>query len=228
MPRAKQGSRKSLGGGAVVIQAAKHEVLHFQDHAGQSYLVRPTFPQATKAVPKLGIQLYLLGSRTETAVQEIAKRFLGCEAIHGWRGMQWPRVDAYSSFDTIKNYIEHHRREKAFRKSAIKEMKRSEVTGLSEEDAAAKLRTKIRGREPLPQIVPNWCPLEAIWNEIEFKHRYRSWIIVIPEDHLSWEDVTEKGLLSVRFDLDGTPAMNTFGWDGQYNGSCELPGDNVT
>ncbi|CAH0023973.1 unnamed protein product [Clonostachys rhizophaga] len=227
MPRAKQGPRKSLGGGAIVKQAPKHEVLHFKDHAGQSYSVRPTFPRATKAVPKLGLQLYLLGSRTEPAVQELARRFLGCEAIHGWRGMHWPRVDAYSGFETVESCIEHHRREKTFRKSAIKEMKRSETAGLSEEDAAEKLRTKIRGREPLPHIVPTWCPSEAFWNEIEFKHRYRSWIIIIPEDRLSWEDVMEKGLLSVRFDLDVTPAMHTFCWDGQYNEPCELPGDNV-
>ncbi|CAH0053550.1 unnamed protein product [Clonostachys solani] len=228
MPRAKQGPRRSLGGGAIAKQGPRHEILQFKDHAGQSYLVRPTFPRATKAVPKLGIQLYLLGSRTEPAVQELAKRFLGCEAIHqGWRGMHWPRVDTYSGFDTVESCIEHHRREKAFRKSASEEMKRSEVAGLSEEDAAEKMRTKIRGREPLPHIVPTWCPSEAFWNEIEFRHRYRSWIIVIPEDRLSWEDVMEKGLLSVRFDLDVTPAMHTFCWDGQYNEPSELPGDNV-
>ncbi|VUC20090.1 unnamed protein product [Clonostachys rosea] len=227
MPRAKQGPGKSLGGGTTVRQAPVHETLNFQDHAGKNYLVRPTFPRATKAVPKLGIQLYLLGICDESAVQDFAKRFLGCEAIHGWRGMHWPRVDTYSGFDTVESCIEHHRREKTFRKNAIEEMKRGEVAGLSEEDAAEKMRTKIRGREPLPHIVPTWCVSEAFFKETEFKHRYRSWIIVIPEDRRSWEDVIEKGLLSVRFDLDVTPAMHTFCWDEQYNEPSELPGDNI-
>ncbi|KAJ3523422.1 hypothetical protein NM208_g12458 [Fusarium decemcellulare] len=204
-------AKKSVGGKAprkILRGGATHR--QFQDHAGRPYTVVAGFPGPQHIVVKLGIQLYFLGSPSPSP-EAFGDKFLNSDAISGWGNAcnYWPRVDVYTGFGSVEECIEHHHREKAFRKRAIEEMRRDAVVGLSEEDAAEKLATEVQGKEPLPHIVPSWCPSERFWTSYCSDDRYRSWILVVPEDRHSWEDVIEKGLLQVRFDLDVTPLMET-------------------
>jgi hypothetical protein len=82
--------------------------------------------------------------------------------------------------------------------------------GLDEEEAQEVLLTKVRGKEPLPHIIPTWFPSEKFLRDYDTGGRHRSWILVLPEECRTWEDVEEKGLLSVKFDLDVTPMMEIY------------------
>jgi hypothetical protein len=96
---------------------------------------------------KLGIQLYCLGSPSPSP-EALGDKFLSCPAIRGWGNARnwWPRVDVYTNFGSIEECVEHHRREKAFRKAAVEEMRRDAVAGLSEELAYEKLISEVRGK----------------------------------------------------------------------------------
>ncbi|CAG9987069.1 unnamed protein product [Clonostachys byssicola] len=227
MVRTKQTARKFTGGRAprkqLSSKARRNLPRQFHDHAGRAYTVLCPFATSGRSVQKLGIQLYLLGERTDSEIEAFAEKFIHCAGIEGWANASnyWPRVDAYAGFKTVEECIEHHRKEKKFRKAAIENMRRDAVAGLSEEAANEKLLNEIRGREPLPHIIPSWCPSDAFWREGDYKDRYRSWIIVVEADRLSWEDVVERGLLQVRFDLDVTPQMVTESWcEGVDTDSC--------
>ncbi|CAG9955332.1 unnamed protein product [Clonostachys rosea f. rosea IK726] len=230
MVRTKQIARKSTGGRAPRKQlGSKSKAMwnlpqQFHDHAGRAYTVLCPFSMSGRSVQKLGIQLYLLGERTDSEIEAFAKKFIHCDGIGGWGNASnyWPRVDTYAGYKTVEECIEHHRKEKKFRRAAIEEMRRDAVAGLSEEAANEKLHSEIRGREPLPHIVPSWCPSDAFWREGDYKDdRYRSWIIVVEADRLSWENVVERGLLQVRFDLDVTSQMLTESWwEGLDADSC--------
>lgn len=176
---------------------------HFSDHAGGNYTAVHTATSPHATPPKLGVQVYHLGDPKSTTA--VAEGLLCCDAIRAFD--REARCDVYIGFETIEACIEHHRREKTFRADAIKNMRREAVAGLSGDDAHEKLIDEIRGRQPLPHIVPTWCSSVKFWNEGQSGDRYRSWIIVIPEDRRSWEDVVDKGLLYVEFDRDITQEM---------------------
>ncbi|KAF4978615.1 hypothetical protein FZEAL_5018 [Fusarium zealandicum] len=180
------------------------------DHAGHDYAVVNDSSSPYNSIIKLGIQIYCLGS-PKAGPEELRYSFLNSETIGDWGDASHyrPHVDVYTEFGTVEACIEHHHREKVFRKEAVRQMRQDAVKGLSEEKAAEKLITEIGGKEPLPHIVPYWCPSEKFWREGYYEERYRSWILVIPEDRSSWEEVEERGLLQVKFDLDVTPMMET-------------------
>jgi hypothetical protein len=175
---------------------------------------------------KLGIQLYCFGSPSPSP-EALGDKFLSCPAIRGGGNARnwWPRVDVYTNFGSIEECVEHHRREKAFRKAAVEEMRRDAVAGLSEELAYEKLISEVRGKEPLPHIVPSWCPSAKFWNDDDLGSRYRSWVLIMPEGCISWDDIVERGLLQVSFDLDITPAMETQMLDLEMEEDTLLEGD---
>ncbi|KAF5966632.1 hypothetical protein FBULB1_11551 [Fusarium bulbicola] len=204
------GRRLSTGGAApykVFIGKSYHG--EFKDHAGRHYDVVASRAGPNAAIVKLSIQLYCLG-KPKFNPHGMGSSLLHSDAVMGWGNARnhWPRIDVYTGFDTVDECIEHHRREKAFRKEAIKKMKDEVVMGLSEAEAKEKLATEIQGKEPLPHIVPSWCEsarfVENRWWDGD---RYRSWIFIIPTERSSWEDVIDHGLLQVKFDLDVSPAM---------------------
>ncbi|KAM0266775.1 hypothetical protein ACHAPA_006552 [Fusarium lateritium] len=186
----------------------------FNDHTGRSYdaITAHEYGPNTK-IPKLSIQLYCLG-QPEFTPFEIGTALLGSDAIQGWGNARnwWPRCDVYTGFKDVDECVEHHRQEKSFRRKAVENMRQEAVAGLSEEDAHEKLVTEIRGKEPLPHIVPSWCESTKFVDSWE-RDRYKSWIFVIPEDRHSWEDVIDQGLLQVKFDLDVSPEMFIDFWD---------------
>ncbi|KAM5344323.1 hypothetical protein ACJ41O_012860 [Fusarium nematophilum] len=213
MARTKTSARKSTGGKPtklarkVIHQGPYYR--HFEDHRGQTYTVVTPYFHSSKAISKLSVQLYFLGKPTPSP-EVFGDKFLSSD---GFSLDRTPRVDVYTDFGSVEECIEHHRREKAFRRKAVEQMRQDAAAGLSEEAAAEKLATEIRGREPLPHIVPTWCVSERFWRESYSSNRYRSWILVVPEDRSSWEDVVEKGILQVSFDLDVAPMMETDQWD---------------
>ncbi|KAF5567377.1 hypothetical protein FPHYL_3280 [Fusarium phyllophilum] len=202
--------RLSTGGAApykVFIGKSSHG--EFKDHTGRHYDVVTSRAGPNAAIVKLSIQLYCLG-KPEFDPHDMGSSLLYSDAVEGWGNARnhWPRVDVYTGYDTVEECIEHHRREKAFRKKAIRKMKDDAVTGLSEAKARAKLATEIQGKEPLPHIVPSWCEsAKFVENRWSIGDRYKSWIFVIPTGRSSWEDVIDHGLLQVKFDLDVSPAM---------------------
>ncbi|KAI5459584.1 hypothetical protein BGZ63DRAFT_360470 [Mariannaea sp. PMI_226] len=210
MARSRQTARKSLGGRAPRKIPPGPHAHHFPDHAGRSYTVVTRFPNQAISIPKLGIQLYCLGNPSPSP-EALGEKLLWSDAIAGWGNARnyWPRVDVFTGFSTIEECVAHHRQEKTHRKAAIREMRQKAVAGLSEEDAQEKLVSEIRGKEPWPHIVPTWCPTEQFWREYDFRGRYRSWILVATSDRLTWDNITDKGLTLVRFDLDVTPAMES-------------------
>lgn len=125
----------------------------------------------------------------------------------------WPRVDVHTGFESVEDCIEHHRLEKKFRETATEEMRRAAVQGLSESAAEEKLRTEICVQQPLPHIVPTWCRSSRNWTWHDKGDRYKSWILVMPPGCSSWQDVVDKGLIQVKFDLDVTPDMETVSFD---------------
>ncbi|KIL86919.1 hypothetical protein FAVG1_09472 [Fusarium avenaceum] len=182
----------------------------FNDYTGRSYDVITAWEYGPNTkIPKLSIQLYRLGQPKSTPF-EMGLALLQSDAITGWGNARnwWPRCDVYTGFKNVEECVEHHRQEKSYRRKAVEEMRQKAVVGLSEEDAHEKLVTEIQGYEPLPHIVPSWCESAKFVNSWD-TDRYKSWIFVIPEDRHSWEDVIEKGLLQVKFDLDVSPEMFT-------------------
>ncbi|KAF5022463.1 hypothetical protein F66182_5499 [Fusarium sp. NRRL 66182] len=212
MVRQKKTSRKSTHGLKIKQRRALRIYYpnrsDFKDHAGRRYnLVAKSYNENThRTIIKLSIQLYCLGTPKFSA-HDIGKSLLCSKAVENWSNYK-PRVDVYTGFSDVEACIEHHRREKAFRRQAVKTFRQEAVAGLSEEAAAEKLVTEIKGREPLPHIIPTWCASSKSdwWRSMD---RYRSWILVIPETRSSWEDVIDNGLLQVKFDLDATPEMFT-------------------
>lgn len=206
--RTKQTARKATGGRAprLILPTADD----FQDHSGRHYTVVNGRRNSSRGIFKLSIQLYCLGSPSPSS-EALGGKFLSCPAISGWGNARnwWPRVDVYTDFGSIEECVEHHRREKAFRKAAVEETRRKAVAGLSEEAAYEKLISQVQGKEPLPHIVPSWCPSAKFWNDYDLRARYKSWILIMPEGCISWDDVLERGLFRVSFDLDISPAMET-------------------
>ncbi|KAF5979326.1 hypothetical protein FCOIX_5382 [Fusarium coicis] len=202
--------RKSTGGTAPYkVFIGKHSYGKFKDHAGRHYDVVASRAGPNAAIVKLSIQLYCLGE-PRFDPHGMGSSLLHSDAVVGWGNARnhWPRIDVYTGFDTVEECIEHHHREKAFRKEAIKKMKDDAVTGLSEAEAKETLATKIQGKEPLPHIVPSWCEsARFVENRWWVGDRYRSWILAIPAERSSWEDVIDNGLLQVKFDLDVSPAL---------------------
>jgi hypothetical protein len=221
--RTKQTARKATGR---LPKAKDSTPVHLQDHAGRPYTVVDGHRDSSPGIFKLGIQLYCLGNpKPSPAV--LGDKFLSCKAISGWGNARnwWPRVDVHTDFDSVEECVEHHRREKAFRKAAVEEMRRNVVEGLSEEAAYEKLKSEVRGSEPLPHIVPSWCPSAKFWNDCNFGSRYRSWVLIMLKGCTSWDDVIENGLLHVSFDLDITPAMETKTLDLDMEEDTLLEGD---
>ncbi|KAH7161502.1 hypothetical protein EDB81DRAFT_784935 [Dactylonectria macrodidyma] len=218
--------RKSTGGKAPRRIPPGPHYHNFEDHAGRTYAVARGGPGPIATLAKLGIQLYCLGT-PHPSPEALGNSFLNCDAMIGAgnaRG-RWPRVDVYSDFSNIDECIEHHRREKVFRKQAVQDMKQKAVAGLSEEDAHEKLINEVRGKEPLPHIVPTWCESEKFWSQYRSSDRYRSWIFVMPEGCQSWEDIIEKGIYKVDFDLDVNPATETEMYDGDLDEDTLLEGE---
>ncbi|KAF9771834.1 hypothetical protein IL306_010500 [Fusarium sp. DS 682] len=202
--------RLSTGGATpykVLVQ--RHDHGTFKDHADRPYNVVSYMTGPNAAIVKLGIQLYCLGN-PEFDPHDMGSALLNSHAVMGWGNARnhWPRVDVYTGFGNVEECMEHHRREKVFRKNAVEKMKKDAVAGLSETEAKEKLATEIQGKEPLPHIVPSWCEsakfVEDRWSVGD---RYKSWIFVIPAERSSWEEVIEDGLLQVKFDLDISTAM---------------------
>ncbi|KAF4993092.1 hypothetical protein FGRMN_6707 [Fusarium graminum] len=217
------GRRLSTGGQRPYRVYPGHR--HFNDHAGRSYdVITSSETGPNHKIPKLSIQLYCLGEPKYTAA-EVGVALLNSDAVEGWGNARnyWPRCDVYAGFKSVEECIEHHRQEKDFRSKAVQKMREEAVAGLSEEDAYEKLVTEIQGIEPLPHIVPSWCP------SVEFRRNsendcYKSWIFVIPGDRDSWEDVVDKGLLQVKFDLEVSPEMLTDEWDDCVESDLEKEG----
>ncbi|SCV49489.1 uncharacterized protein FFB14_10923 [Fusarium fujikuroi] len=203
--------RPSTGGAApykVFIGKSSHG--EFKDHAGRHYDVVTDRAGPNAAIVKLSIQLYCLG-KPEFDPHAMGSSLLNSRAVVSWGNARnhWPRVDVYTGFDTVEECMEHHRREKAFRKDAAKKMKDDAVTGLSKAEAEKLLATKIQGKEPLPHIVPSWCEWPRfVGDGRNVGDRYKSWIFLIPAGRSSWEDVIHHGLLQVKFDPDVSPAMS--------------------
>ena len=206
----------------------------FTDHQGHTYQTiggsqgyftdNQTFIKT--AISKLSIHLYILNatpSDSSLAI-DLASRLKSSEAIAGWGNARnyWPRVDVYYSngFSTPEACIDHHREEKIYRQNAIIEQRRKvtieedDGTNLSESELEEVVTSKIRGRQPLPHIVPTWCCSREFWNENSPSayQRYRSWILVVQKDCKTWADVVEKGLLLLQFDRDVYPEMETTTW----------------
>lgn len=134
-----------------------------------------------------------------------------------------PRVDVYSPQPSIEACIEHHRAEKAYRASSKDDFRRKVAADaaaaageVEDGETAQQALLKLGGREPLPHIVPTWCVSAAFWNKDRhrFQERYRSFIMVVPEECSTWVDVEEKGLWLVKFDQDVSPAMEIDAGDG--------------
>ncbi|KAH7151747.1 hypothetical protein B0J13DRAFT_522090 [Dactylonectria estremocensis] len=222
----KRARRKSTGGKAPRKIGPGPHYHNFQDHAARTYAAVRDAPGPIEALAKLGIQLYCLGT-PRPSPEALGNSFLHCDAMisAGNAGGRWPRVDVYSGLGSIEECIEHHGREKLFRKQAVQDMRQKAVAGLSKEDAYEKLINKVRGKEPLPHIVPTWCESEKFWAQHRYSDRYRSWILVMLEGCLSWEDAIEKGIYRVSFDLDVTPAMETEMYDDEVDEDTLLQGE---
>jgi hypothetical protein len=109
--------------------------------------------------------------------------------------------------------MEHHRTEKIHRNHALEEMHRGARASADNEEGAedAEEAVRKRGKQPLPDIVPTWACTERFWTQYSYGHdgRYHTFVLVVPADCRSWEDVEETGLGVVCFDQDVTPAMET-------------------
>ncbi|EAW11057.1 uncharacterized protein ACLA_066930 [Aspergillus clavatus NRRL 1] len=172
----------------------------FLDHAGRPYTViggTPSSCSNPSTVIELGIHIYTLSNLTEAA-QTVSTAFLTGFAMSqcGNLSNYWPRVDVYSKLGSIDECIEHHRAEKVYRKKALKEMHQEIAAVTKSEDDAEEAVRALRGKQPLPHIVPSWACTERFWNEVSMGSwwRYRGFILVIPEECQSWNDVLEKGL----------------------------------
>jgi hypothetical protein len=207
--------RKSTGGKAPRKVVRPTESKRYLDHAGREYtVVGGQWGVGSSTKRKLGIQLYCL-EEPSPSPELLGDALLHADSLFAdivYMYDHYPRIDLYTGFDTTQECIEHHRLEKAFRKRAIEDYRREAVAGLRDEAALATLATKVRGKEPLPHIVPSWCRSAAFWRDeywYEETDRYRSWIFVMPKGCRSWNDAVEKGIFEVKFDRDITIDMHT-------------------
>lgn len=187
-------------------------------------------------IRKLSLHLYFLSDVDSNQRAEIGNSLLQSNAIAGWGNARnyWPRVDVYSPLSSIEECIEHHRREKIYRRQAVEEMHTTvaadardacdpEMDDDDREEAAQEAVLALRGLEIYPHIVPTWCRSSRVWVDRgwESGERYQSWILVIPADCYSWEDVLQKGIIHVMFDQDVSPAMETYIEDIYYEEEAE-------
>jgi hypothetical protein len=176
-------------------------------------------------IRKLSLHLYFLSDVDAEQRAEIGNHLLQSDAIAGWGNARnyWPRVDVYTPLSSIEECIEHHRREKIFRRHAVEELHAGvaadardacgpEMDDDDREEAAKEAVLALRGLEIYPHIVPTWCRSSKLVadREWDFKTRYQSWILVIPADCHSWDDVLQKGIIHAMFDQDVSPAMETY------------------
>lgn len=231
MARTKQTARKSTGGRAPrkQLNGLASTTHTFLDHAQKPYIVahgaynRCYNPDVIR---KLGLHLYFLNSEvSEDERVAIGNKLIESDAIAGWGNARnwWPRVDVYPPLGSIDECIEHHRREKVYRRQATEDMRRAAAEAAraacgpdadeeDREEAAREAVLALRGKEVLPHIVPTWCTSEKFWTQHETYYRvgrYRSFILVVPADCRSWDDILQKGILFVTFDQDVTPLMET-------------------
>ncbi|OOF90913.1 hypothetical protein ASPCADRAFT_510422 [Aspergillus carbonarius ITEM 5010] len=219
MARTKQTARKSTPG------RAPHR---YPDHTGNLYTVvdgpLTNCTGTTPAIRKLGIHLYSL-SPLSPSPEAVGGAILSSDGIQGWGNARnyWPRVDVYPPMGSIEACIEHHQREKVYRAGRKREMMKEVADAAAkayakdcvgdevrdEEDAIQEAIAKLRGKEPLPHIVPTWCCAARFWGPYDYRTRYRSFILVVPERCSTWEDIKKMGLWVVNFDLDWGPAMDT-------------------
>ncbi|KAF9887643.1 hypothetical protein FE257_009736 [Aspergillus nanangensis] len=201
MARTKQTARKPC-------QYTPRQIYQFPDHTGQTYTV--VDPSGCDAITKLSVHLYSLGPLTVSS-EDVGELLLRSRPFTDWGNARnkWPRVDVYPPLASIEACIEHHQREKVHRQNAKLELHRQVAASAGEDgDDAQEAVAKLRGREPLPHIVPTWCCSGKFWvDRYTSMQRYRSFILVVPEDCASWGDVERTGLWVVKFDQDVTDEM---------------------
>lgn len=221
----KQKARRSTGGRAPRKINNRENVQQFRDHKGQIYTVvggRPTWCPNAQVIRKLGVHLYCL-DHPQPSPKDLAASFLSSGAF-GDR--HCPRIDVYTGLNSIEECIEHHRREKVFRRKAVEELRHNATRGMDPETAYDVLTTQIRGKEPLPHIVPTWCDSLRFWREHNYyQDRYRSWILVAPKGCKTWSDALDKGITLVQFDLDWAIDMETLTCDEDPASDSLMPGD---
>lgn len=192
----------------------------FTDHAGNQYTVIQSAMAQDSPICKLSVHLYTL-STLSPSPEFVGRSLLRSDTFVSSVDVMGlsPRVDVYAPQPSIKACIEHHRAEKAYRARAKDEFRRkvaadataaAAAAGEAEDgEAAQQALRKLGGKEPLPHIVPTWCVSAAFWDKDRhrFQERYRSFILVVPDDCSTWEEVEEKGLWLVKFDQDVSPAM---------------------
>ncbi|KAL4895474.1 hypothetical protein BDV59DRAFT_155814 [Aspergillus ambiguus] len=177
----------------------------FNDHAGNEYTVVDPFASGISpphVITKLSIHLYSLEPLLPNA-EVIGRELLYSSDIVDWGNARnwWPRVDVYAPLESIEACIEHHRREKAYRKEAKEEMHRAVAAGAPSEEEGQAAVAKLRGKEPLPHIVPTWCPRNGVPLLRYLAHSsYRSFVLVVPRGSSTWDDIKERGLWMVEFD----------------------------
>ncbi|KAH8703607.1 hypothetical protein BGW36DRAFT_393891 [Talaromyces proteolyticus] len=228
MARSKQTARRTLGGKPP--RRIVPQFFRFDDHTGRPYTTVTNNSLPNKAICKLSLHLYCLQD-LDCSPDAMGKCFLSSRDICNAGNMRnyWPRVDVYSPLSSIEECMQHHLREKAFRRKAVEDLHKSAASTAAAEAAAAggdevdvaeaaeEAVLKLRGKEPLPHIVPAWCCSPAFWKSTWYSSanemRYRSFILVVPEGCKSWDDVVQQGLYFVYFDQQVTPEMETDMWD---------------
>lgn len=188
----------------------EQRIRRYKDHRGCEYTV--VGDASHGPIVKLGFQVYCLGAPSPSP-EALGTKILSSKAMssYGNSSNRWPRIDVLSGFGSVEECMDHHRREREFREEATKEMRRQAIVGLSDEEAYQKLTGVIRGREPLPHLVPSWfSSKKTMFHDLYhlmYHDFYRSWIFVMPEGCLSWEDILEEGILLVSFDYDAPPYL---------------------
>lgn len=223
MTRTKQTAHKITGdNGPWKREVTAHQ---FNDHAGRPYTVVGGTRPPSSAICKLSIHLYCLNDLIP-GPYDIAKNLLQSTDITDAsdRSNHYPRIDVYAPLGSIDECMRHHQGEKIYRRKAVDDLHRevasaaevaARAAGMDEEDvaeAAQEAVRNLRGKEPLPHIVPTWCRASQFWREYYWPcdMRYRSFILVVPEECRSWEDIIQHGLFFVLFDQDVTPAVETY------------------
>ncbi|KAG2417105.1 hypothetical protein HFD88_008323 [Aspergillus terreus] len=202
MARTSQTARKRTG-----PPRPRKTTHHFTDHSNKTYTVVDPFQRHCPnphVITKLSIHLYSLGP-LQPSPEDIGQELLKSNDIIDWANARnwWPRVDVYSPLDSIEACIEHHRREKTFRRNSKEEMHRAVAATTADEEEAVGAVRKLRGKEPLPHIVPTWCRRRTAYVLYRTTPAiYRGFILVVPAECTTWEDIQQKGLWMVRFDQD--------------------------